>query len=80
MARILGARKEDLPEDIRAVWEAQEASRGAPQPNTRIYALRPSIWRGRRALDAGIEESGLLPQQLKNLVSLRTALINGCPF
>ena len=30
MARITGARKEELPEDVRGVWEAQEASRGAP--------------------------------------------------
>lgn len=80
MARIAGARKEDLPEDVRSVWEAQESSRGAPQPNTPIYALRPSIFRGHRALAAGIDESGLVPGELKNLASLRAALINGCPF
>jgi hypothetical protein len=80
MARIAGAHKKDLPEDVRGVWEAQEASRGAPQPNTPIYALCPSIFRGHRALSVGIDESGLLTEELKNLVSLRAALINGCPF
>ena len=80
MARIPGARKEDVPDDVRAVYEAQEAARGAPQPNTPIYALRPSILRGHRALAAGIDESGLLSGELKNLVCLRAALINGCPF
>jgi hypothetical protein len=80
MARIAGASKKDLPEDVRRVWESQEESRGAPQPNTPIYALRPSIFRGSRALAAGIDESGLLSGELKNLVSLRAALINGCPF
>ena len=80
MARIRGARKEDLPEDVRAVWEGQERSRGAPQPNTPVYALRPSIFRGHRALAAGIDESGLLSTELKGLASLRAALINGCPF
>ena len=80
MSRISGARKEDLPEDVRAVWEAQEASRGAPQPNTPVYALRPSIFRGHRALAAGIDESGLLSEELKNLAALRAAVINGCPF
>jgi hypothetical protein len=49
-------------------------------PNTPIYALRPSIFRGHRALAAGVDESGLLSGELKNLASLRAALINGCPF
>ena len=80
MARIAGARKKDLPDDVRDVWERQEETRGAAQPNTPIYALRPSIFRGHRALAAGIDESGLLSGELKNLVSLRAALINGCPF
>ena len=80
MPRIAGARKEDLPNDIRKAWEQQEALRGAPMPNLAIYALRPTIWRGHKALAAGIEESGLLPNELKNLVSLKAALINGCPF
>jgi hypothetical protein len=80
MARIPGARKADLPDDVRAVWESQEAARGTPQPNTPVYALRPSIFRGHRALAAGIDESGLLSGELKNLASLKAALINGCPF
>jgi alkylhydroperoxidase family enzyme len=80
MARIPGARKEDVPDDVRAVYEEQERSRGAPMPNTAIYALRPSIFRGHRALAAGIGESVLLPNELKNLATLRVALINGCPF
>jgi hypothetical protein len=61
MARI-GARKKEEPADVRDVWEAQERSRGAPQPNTPVYALHPSIFRGQRALAAGIDESGLLDE------------------
>ena len=80
MARVAGARKQDTPDDVRKVWEQQEQSRGAPQPNTPVYALRPSIFRGHRALAAGIDESGLLSGELKNLASLKAALINGCPF
>ena len=80
MPRIAGASKEQVPEDVRAVYEAQEKARGAPQPNTPVYALRPSIFRGHRALAAGIDESGLLDGELKNLASLKAALINGCPF
>jgi hypothetical protein len=80
MPRIPGANKADLPDDVRAVWESQEASRGAPSPNTPVYALRPSIFRGHRALAAGIDEPDLLSGELKNLASLKAALINRCPF
>ena len=79
MTRMAGARKEDVPDDIRAIYEAQEQARGAPMPNTPIYALRPTIMRGHQALGAGIDESGLLSGELKNLALLRAALINGCP-
>ena len=80
MARIRGTRREDLPDDIREIWDNQERTRGAALQSTPIYALRPSIFTGHRALAAGIDESGLLPAELKNLASLRAALINGCPF
>jgi hypothetical protein len=71
MSRVAGARKQNLPDDLRKAWEQEEASRGAPQPNLPVYALR---------LADGIEESGLLSKELKHLASLKAALINGCPF
>ena len=52
--------------------------RGSAQPS--VYALWSSILRGTRALSAGINESGLLDQGLKDLASLRAVFINGCPF
>ncbi len=80
MARIRGASKDEVPDDIRAICEQQERDRGEPLPNTLVYGLRPSIFRGHRALAAGIEESGLLDAQLRRLATLRAAFINGCPF
>ena len=80
MARFRGATKDEVPEGIRAVYEEQERGRGAPLPGTLIYGLRPSIFRGHRALAAGIEESGLLDAQPRRLAMLRAAFINGCPF
>ena len=80
MPRISGAAKSAVPEDIRVVYEEQERTRGAPSPGTPIYGLRPSIFRGHRALAAGIAESGLLEPDLRRLATLRAAFINGCPF
>jgi len=54
-------------------------ARRAPAQHSRVW-LRPSIFRGHRALAAGIDESALLSGELKNLASLKAALINGCPF
>ena len=80
MARFRGATKDEVPEDIRAVYEEQARGQGAPLPSTLVYGLRPSIFRGHRALAAGIEESGLLDAQLRSLAMFRAAFINGCPF
>lgn len=80
MARMPGVRKADLPDDVHPVWESQEASRGAPQPNTPVYPLCPSFFRGHRALAAGIDESGLFSGELKNLASVKASLINGFRF
>ena len=80
MPRISGAAKNAVPEDIKAIYEEQERTNGVPLPGTPIYGLRPSIFRGHRALAAGIDESGLLEPDLRRLATLRAALINGCPF
>ena len=73
MPRISGAMKSAVPEDIRVVYEEQERSRGMPSPGTPIYGLRPSIFRGHRALAAGIDESGLLEPDIRRLATLRAA-------
>jgi alkylhydroperoxidase family enzyme len=47
---------------------------------TRIQAHTPGIMKAAKQLSAAVERSGLLPPQLLALVSLRVALVNGCPF
>lgn len=80
MARMQGVSKEQAPPDVREIFERQERFYGAPLNTTPIYALRPTILRGAQALAEGIRASRLLPESLKSLVSLRAAMINGCPF
>jgi hypothetical protein len=45
-----------------------------------VYALRPTIQRGVQALAQGIQDSGLISPELKHLLCVKTANINGCPF
>jgi alkylhydroperoxidase family enzyme len=47
---------------------------------TKVMAHCPPILRATQALGASIGQSGLLPNGLVPLVSLRVASINGCPF
>ena len=80
MSRMYGPSVDLVPEDIREIYEEQERSQGVPFPNTSVYGHRPSIFRGHRALAAGIDDSGLLDPQLRRIAQLRAAFINGCPF
>lgn len=47
---------------------------------SKILAHCPPILKAARQLSAAVERSGLLDPQLRALVCLRVALINGCPF
>jgi alkylhydroperoxidase family enzyme len=47
---------------------------------TKIQAHTPGIMKAAKQLSAAVEKSGLLAAQLRSLVYLRVALINGCPF
>jgi alkylhydroperoxidase family enzyme len=47
---------------------------------TKVQAHRPGILKAAKQLGAAIDRSGLLDPELRALVNLRVALINGCPF
>ncbi len=79
MSRILGVTKDNGTPEIQAAYESQETVYGSALNTLPIYALRPTILQGTTALAAGIEASGLIEKSLKRLVSLKAALINGCP-
>jgi alkylhydroperoxidase family enzyme len=80
MARIEGADGERVESYIKRVLAAQAQRWGAPLLNHLLYARRPSIFRGVRAMWGGIEASGLIEAKLQALVNRRVAAINGCEF
>ncbi len=65
---------------VRAVLEAQAKKWGAPLLNHLLYARRPSIFRGARAMWAGLDSSGLIDGRLTALINRRVAALNGCVF
>ena len=80
MARIAGVNPDQVEGSIAAVFAAQAKSWGAPLLNHLLYARRPSIFRGARAMWTGIDASGLIDPPLVALVNLRVAALNGCEF
>jgi hypothetical protein len=80
MARIPGVDPGAAEGPIRAVFEAQARKWGAPLLNHLVYARRPSIFRGARAIWTGIDASGLIDGRLQALLNGRVASINRCEF
>ncbi len=78
--RIRGVDVENVDYQIRAVLEAQRKSWGGPLLNHLLYARRPSIFRGVRAMWTGIDSSGLIDPSLRALINRRVASLNGCEF
>lgn len=80
MARIGSVDPSQMEKPVRAVLEAQAKKWGAPLLNHLIYARRPTIFRGARAMWSGLDSSGLLDPRLVALINRRVAALNGCVF
>ena len=80
MARIPDVNIEQAEPYIKNVLDAQTKAWGAPLLNHLIYARRPSIFRGARAMWTGIDASGLIDASLRSLINRRVASLNGCEF
>ena len=78
--RVAGIDPGDADGSVRAVLEAQRARYGAPLANHLVYARRPAIFRGARAMWTGLATDSLVAPQLGALVNRRIALINKCEF
>ncbi len=80
MARIDGVDPAGTEKRIQMVLEAQAKKWGGPLLNHLLYARRPSIFRGARAMWGGLDASGLLEPALVALINRRVAALNGCEF
>ena len=78
--RIEGVNAQEADDYARRVFEAQAKQWGAPLIAHTVHARRPTIYRGVRAMWAGLDGSGLLDPRLVALVNRRVAAHNGCEF
>ncbi len=65
---------------LREVFAKEREALGDLLNTTKVYAHCPPILKAAKQLSVAVERSGLLDPQLRALVYLRVALINGCPF
>jgi hypothetical protein len=80
MNRIAGVDATNTEPQIKAVLEAQAKKWGDPLLNHLVYARRPSIFRGVRAMWSGIDASGLIDGKLQAMLNRRVAFLNRCEF
>jgi len=80
MARVADVNTREADRYIKDVLDAQSKTWGAPLLNHLLYARRPSIFKGARAMWTGIEASGLIDAALRSLLNRRVAFLNGCEF
>ena len=80
MVRVADVNTQEADRYIKDVLEAQRKAWGAPLLNHLLYARRPSIFKGARAMWTGIEASGLIDAALQSLINRRVASHNGCVF
>lgn len=80
MLRVKGVSKEDAPPEVRELFEAQEKQYGSVLNTAKVYGLRPTIQKGVQGLQQGILASGLIPADLRHLLCMKAASINGCPY
>ena len=65
---------------LQEIFAKEREAVGTLLNTTKVYAHCPPILKAARQLSAALERSGLLDPQLRSLVYLRVALLNGCPF
>lgn len=80
MSRIPGVDPAAAEGPIRAVFNAQAQRWGGALLNHLVYARRPTIFRGARAMWTGLDASGLLDPALVALLNRRVAALNNCAF
>jgi hypothetical protein len=80
MARIADVNISEADRYAKDVFDAQRKTWGAPLLNHLLYARRPTIFRGARAMWTGIESSALVDPRLRALINRRVASHNGCEF
>ena len=78
--RIAPVDPASAPPEMQEIFSRQTEQWGAPLAPTLVMAHCPPLVRAAAGLSIGLEKSGQLPAELRDLVCLRVAQLIGCPF
>ena len=80
MDRVHALSREEAPAEARPAYDANLKAYGQVLNSTPIWAYRPTIQLGVKALADGIQQSGLISDKLRCLLNVRIASQVGCGF
>ena len=80
MSRVRALTREEAPVEVRALYDANMKAFGQIMNTTGVWAYRPTIQLGVKALADGIQASGLIGDKLRCLLNVRIASQLGCGF
>jgi len=80
MTRLRALTRDEASPDVRPLYDANLAAFGQIMNTTGIWAYRPTVQLGVKALADGIQKSGLISDKLRCLVNVRIASQVGCGF
>ena len=78
--RIQGLERREAAWSLKPLYWYLERMFGKVLTPTKVLAHRPGITLAMTAMNAAVEYSHGAPDDVKSLVSLRTAQLVGCPF
>lgn len=80
MSRISRLTKEQVPDDVRDVFEKVGQARGNVPNMYRVFAHRPEIMKTMVAHMGAVTNSGTVPVRTKELVATLVSRINHCEY
>ena len=80
MPRVSEIESDQGNSTLQPIFAKERELFGGPLNPTKIYAHRPPVLKAMKDMAEAIERGGLIEPQLRSLVYLKVALINGCPF
>lgn len=80
MSRLPRLTRDEVPEDIRALYERVGAQRGNVPNMFRVYAHRPEILITMVAHLNAVTNTGTVPVRTKELVATLVSRINRCEY
>jgi alkylhydroperoxidase family enzyme len=65
---------------LQPIFAKEDELFGGPLNPTKVYAHRPPVLKAMKDMAEAIERGALIEPQLRSLVYLKVAVLNGCPF